>query len=48
MNGVLMYVCFDCGKNIENIDPNFVRCPFCGCRILFKKRLPIAKEVKTD
>ena len=43
-----MYVCYDCGKEIEKIESAFVRCPFCACRILFKKRLPIAKEVSTD
>lgn len=43
-----MYVCFECKKDIEKIDTKFVRCPYCGCRILFKKRPPIVKEISTD
>ncbi|MCD6227245.1 zinc-ribbon domain-containing protein [Candidatus Micrarchaeota archaeon] len=43
-----MYVCPKCGKEIEKIEQKFVRCPYCGSRILMKKRPPIAKEVSTD
>ncbi|MEM3031071.1 MAG: DNA-directed RNA polymerase subunit P [Candidatus Micrarchaeia archaeon] len=43
-----MYRCWKCKKEVKELDPNFVRCPYCACRVLFKTRPPIAKEVKTD
>ena len=43
-----MYTCWKCKKSIKDLDESFVRCPYCGCRALFKEREPIAKEVKTE
>jgi len=38
------YKCFECKKNI---DPEYIRkkirCPYCGCKILFKPRTTITK-----
>ncbi|MGC8676338.1 MAG: DNA-directed RNA polymerase subunit P [Candidatus Micrarchaeia archaeon] len=42
------YVCLHCGKTITKLEKNAVRCPYCGYRVLAKKRAPIAKEVSTD
>ncbi|MEM3369757.1 MAG: DNA-directed RNA polymerase subunit P [Candidatus Micrarchaeia archaeon] len=42
-----MYICGNCGKEIEEIT-NFVRCPYCAWRILYKPSLPVARVVKTD
>jgi len=42
-----MYVCFKCGKEVEYKDiKKKVRCPFCGSKILFKKRPEVVKKVK--
>lgn len=43
-----MYRCLKCKKSIKQLDEVFVRCPYCGCRVLFKERPPVAKDVKTD
>ncbi len=43
-----MYRCGKCKKEIKSVDTKFTRCPHCGWRILYKGRLPIAKEVGTD
>ena len=43
----MVYVCAKCGKKIENVD-EFVRCTFCGGKILLKSRPNIAREVPTD
>jgi DNA-directed RNA polymerase subunit RPC12/RpoP len=43
----MAYVCAHCGKQIKQFD-SFVRCTYCGFRILVKKRPNIAKEVSTD
>ncbi|VVB99992.1 DNA-directed RNA polymerase subunit P [uncultured archaeon] len=43
-----MYVCSKCKKDIASLDTKFTRCPYCGHRILYKKREPVAKEVTTD
>jgi DNA-directed RNA polymerase subunit RPC12/RpoP len=43
-----MYTCWKCKKSVKDLDESFVRCPYCGCRVLFKERQPIAKEVKAD
>ncbi|MCS4541341.1 MAG: DNA-directed RNA polymerase subunit P [Euryarchaeota archaeon] len=42
-----MYKCTKCGRAIE-LDPEFgaIRCPYCGCRLLFKERPPVVKKVK--
>ncbi len=41
------YVCFSCGETItwEEIRRR-VRCPYCGGKILYKKRPDIVKTVK--
>ena len=39
-----MYVCYDCGYETENILE--MKCPKCGGRIFFKKRMPVAKEIE--
>ena len=43
-----MYTCVSCGFHIDKMDPNYVRCPQCASRIVFKARPPVAKEVSTD
>lgn len=42
-----MYVCLRCGKDIK-LDENFrkIRCPFCGYKVLTKKRGEIVRTVK--
>ncbi|MGC8586075.1 MAG: DNA-directed RNA polymerase subunit P [Candidatus Micrarchaeia archaeon] len=43
----MAYVCAHCGKKIK--DPGqFIRCPYCGYRVLIKARPNIPKEVSTD
>jgi len=45
-----MYICMRCGKNVE-LDSAFrrIRCPFCGYKILVKKRSPaMMKTVKAQ
>lgn len=43
----IMYVCMKCGKDVE-LDPQFkrVRCPFCGYKVVTKKRSEILKKLK--
>jgi DNA-directed RNA polymerase subunit RPC12/RpoP len=41
------YVCSHCGKRIKQFD-GFIRCVYCGSRVLTKERPGIAKEVSTD
>ena len=42
-----MYRCRGCGRELETIDMRApFRCPYCGCRVLFKERAPVAKHVK--
>ena len=41
------YVCAHCGNKIKAMD-NFVRCNYCGHRVLVKARPSIAREVSTD
>ncbi|RLG20193.1 DNA-directed RNA polymerase subunit P [Candidatus Micrarchaeota archaeon] len=43
-----MYTCWKCEEEIPELDPSFIRCPKCGSRILFKKRQPITRDIKTD
>ncbi len=41
------YMCFFCGKEIDEEDiQHKIRCPYCGGRIIFKKRPEITKKVK--
>ncbi|MGC8538391.1 MAG: DNA-directed RNA polymerase subunit P [Candidatus Micrarchaeia archaeon] len=43
-----MYICLHCGKEIKQFEENFIRCPYCGYRVLSKARSNIPREVKTD
>ncbi|MGC8567743.1 MAG: DNA-directed RNA polymerase subunit P [Candidatus Micrarchaeia archaeon] len=43
----MAYTCVKCGKVINKIG-NFVRCPYCGGKILVKSRPQIPREIKTD
>lgn len=40
----MSYVCFKCGKKIKDIKN--IRCPYCGGRLIFKERPPVAKKVR--
>ena len=42
-----MYRCGKCKKEIKTLDAKFVRCPYCGWRILYKGRQPVARELET-
>ncbi len=44
----MAYVCLHCKREIKTLEKNFVRCPYCGYRVLGKKRSSLAKEVTTD
>ncbi len=41
------YVCLHCGKEVKSLE-KFIRCPYCGYRVLAKKRSSLAKTVSTD
>lgn len=42
-----MYVCLKCNKEVKPTDElGRVRCPFCGYKVLAKKRPEIVKVVK--
>jgi DNA-directed RNA polymerase subunit RPC12/RpoP len=43
----MTYVCAHCGNKVKSID-NFVRCTYCGHRVLIKGRPNIVREVSTD
>jgi len=43
-----MYKCSKCRKSIKQLDEIFVRCPYCGNRVLFKERPPVARDVSSD
>jgi len=41
------YICYSCGKIVTEEDiVKRVRCPYCGGKVLFKKRPEIVKKVK--
>lgn len=43
-----MYKCVNCGKEVSGEElSKRIRCPFCGYRILLKKRPEIVKKVKS-
>ncbi len=44
----MAYVCIHCGKKIKKLEQNFIRCPYCGYRVLAKERSPLAKEVSSN
>ena len=42
------YICATCNKTVTSEDiKKRIRCPYCGSRLLFKKRPKIVKEVKS-
>ncbi|MHB1829958.1 MAG: Rpo12/RPC10 RNA polymerase subunit family protein [Candidatus Micrarchaeaceae archaeon] len=43
----MAYVCLHCGKEVKSLE-KFIRCQYCGYRVLAKKRSALAKEVSTD
>ncbi|MFH1285720.1 MAG: DNA-directed RNA polymerase subunit P [Candidatus Micrarchaeota archaeon] len=43
-----MYRCWKCKKDIKELDPSFVHCPFCACRVLYKMRPPVAREILAE
>jgi len=43
-----LYVCPKCGKKFQTGELEFVRCPYCGAKVLFKETPPTAKKVSTD
>ncbi len=44
----MAYVCLHCGKKIKELEHNFIRCRFCGYRVLAKERSSLAREVSSD
>lgn len=43
----MSYVCLHCGKEAKSLD-KFIRCQYCGYRVLSKKRSSLTKEVSTN
>jgi DNA-directed RNA polymerase subunit P len=43
-----MYQCGSCGKDVEINADEPIRCPFCGHKILIKKRPRISKRVRVQ
>ncbi len=41
------YICLHCAKEVKNLE-KFIRCPYCGYRVLAKRRSSLAKSVPTD
>jgi DNA-directed RNA polymerase subunit RPC12/RpoP len=42
-----MYKCINCGSDVSEKDlQEMIRCPFCGYRILKKKRPDVIRTVK--
>jgi DNA-directed RNA polymerase subunit RPC12/RpoP len=42
------YVCLHCGKKFKELGHGFIRCQYCGYRVLAKERAPIAREISTN
>ena len=42
------YVCFKCGKTVDMDISARVRCPFCGGKIIYKKKPEIITTVKIE
>ena len=41
-----MYECGDCGRILDNVgSESMIRCPYCGYRVVYKTRPPVAKKV---
>ncbi len=43
---MVTYICFNCGETIELELDRGIRCPFCGGRVILKKRPELPKTVK--
>lgn len=43
----MAYICARCGKKQKQTD-NFVRCSYCGYRILVKSRPNLSREIPTE
>jgi DNA-directed RNA polymerase subunit RPC12/RpoP len=43
----MAYICLHCGKEVKSSD-KFIMCPYCGYKVLAKKRSSLAKEISTD
>ncbi len=43
----MAYVCKKCGKKIKEVK-NFVRCEYCGGKVLVKERSSVVREISTD
>lgn len=43
-----MYACLNCGKEFKQEELEFIRCPYCGGKVLFKKTAPTIKKVKAE
>ncbi|MCL5440368.1 MAG: DNA-directed RNA polymerase subunit P [Candidatus Marsarchaeota archaeon] len=43
----MAYICMHCSKETKTIE-GFVRCVYCGGRILLKSRPNLQKEITTD
>lgn len=44
----MAYVCMHCGREIKALEKNTIRCPYCGYRVVAKKRSSLAREISTD
>jgi DNA-directed RNA polymerase subunit RPC12/RpoP len=42
----MAYICMKCGKRLKMLE-GFVRCNYCGSRVLTKQRPNLSKEVPT-
>jgi DNA-directed RNA polymerase subunit P len=40
------YICFQCRREIKLAELKKIRCPYCGGKILIKKRPEIIKKIK--
>ncbi|MCL4362901.1 DNA-directed RNA polymerase subunit P [Candidatus Marsarchaeota archaeon] len=43
----MAYICASCGKESKSLE-KFVLCPYCGGRMMLKKRPNVSREVSTD
>lgn len=43
----MAYVCNFCGKKVKQLD-NFMRCTYCGARMLIKSRPNLSREISSD
>jgi DNA-directed RNA polymerase subunit RPC12/RpoP len=37
-----------CGKKVKELETNFIRCQYCGYRVLAKERSSLTREVSTN